>query len=92
MITRVPRETDEPGSSGTRPSGRKGEWSALGTTVLTAFWIYATLTYLWDTADHARLAQLILFSVAFGFGIGQLPPVRSLLGRRRPGGTHEGPD
>lgn len=92
MIARVQRETDESRQSATKPSGRKREWRALGYTAVTAFWMYATLTYLWDTADHSRLIQLILFSVAFGFGVGELLPMKSLLGRRRPSGTHEGTD
>jgi hypothetical protein len=45
-------------------------------------WIYATLAHLWDTAEGGWLALLILFSVTFGVGHGQLPPVRFLLRTR----------
>lgn len=51
-----------------------------------------TLTYLWDSADHARLAQLVLFSAAFGFGMAQMPAVKSLTGRRQAPRTGEDSD
>jgi hypothetical protein len=85
---RVKRLPDEPGTPWTKPSWRKEDWNALVSTLLAGVWIYVTLTYLWNTASAARLSNLILFSVLFGVGLGQLPPVRGLLRGRRTRG-HE---
>lgn len=79
MLTGV-RRYRRPQQTGIKAAWRKGDWSALGPLLFAAGWIYVTLTYLWDTASAARLGSLVLFSVAFGVGLGRLPPVRSLLG------------
>lgn len=92
IIVPVKREADGPRPLGTVPSRRHGEWRALFPTLVAALWISATLTYLWDTASHARLSALILFSVTFGLGLGQLPPVKSLLRGRGPRRTDGGTD
>lgn len=85
MIAPVRREADEPRSDSAKTTERrKRESLVFGWILIDAFWIYATLTYLWDAADHARLAQLILFSVLLGFSLGQLPPLKSLLRSRWP--------
>jgi hypothetical protein len=87
MIAGVKCADDEPRPPGMKPSRRKGNWSALVPTLGAGLCIYATLTYLWDTADRARLGMLILFSVTFGPGLGQLPPVKPLLRGNEPGRT-----
>ena len=82
MIAGVKPINRERQPSAVKSSWRKGDWSTIIPTLATALCIYTTLTYLWDTADGGRLALLILFSATFGLGLGQLPPVRFLLGRK----------